>query len=47
MLGVFAYELSNYCTPFTTAELEDLPRLKQVILAAQHNRPWKNPKLSD
>ena len=47
MLGVLAYELSNYCTPFTTAELEDLPRLKQLVLAAQHNRPWKNPNLSE
>lgn len=46
-IGIFAYEMSNYCPPFSGPEIKDRQRVKQLVKVAQNNRNWKNPNISD
>lgn len=47
MIGIYAYEISNYCTPFTSIELNDEARIRKIVAAAEHNRVWKNANVSE
>lgn len=46
-IGIFAYEMSNYCPPFSGPEIKDKQRVKQLVKVAQTNRNWKNPNVSE
>jgi serine/threonine protein kinase len=47
MIGIYAYEISNYCPPFTLIELNDEARIRKIVAAAEHNRVWKNANISE
>jgi len=46
MIGIYAYEISNYSTTFTLIELHDEARIRNIVTAAEHNRVWKNQNFS-
>jgi hypothetical protein len=47
MLGVYAYEISNYTQPFKGPEIRDRHKVKHVVKAAEHSRHWENSTISE
>lgn len=46
-IGVYAYEMSNYCPPFATSDIKEKLKVKRVVKMAEQKRIWKNSHLSD
>jgi hypothetical protein len=39
--------MSNYNPPFAGPDIKDRQRVKRLVKAAENNRNWKNPNLSE
>ena len=45
-IDIYAYQMSNYYPPFSSADIKDKLKVKRVVKQAQNNRTWKNPDIS-
>ena len=46
-IGVYAYEMSNYSPPFSSADIRDRIKVKRVIKYNETKRNWRNSSLSE
>ena len=46
-IGIYAYEMSNYCPPFSSVDIKDKLKVKKTVKQAENNRTWKNPNISE
>jgi serine/threonine protein kinase len=49
-LGILAYELSNFASPFSKAQIQDKNTFHRAVTAGESNRKWNNrlsPELKD
>ena len=46
-IGVYAYEMSNYSPPFSSADIRDRIKVKRVVKYSETKRNWRNPNLSE
>lgn len=46
-IGIYAYEMSNYSPPFSSADIRDRIKVKRVIKYGETKRNWRNPNISE
>ena len=46
-IGVYAYEMSNYSPPFSSADIRDRIKVKRVVKYSETKRNWRNPNISE
>ena len=46
-IGIYAYEMSNYSPPFSSADIKDRIKVKKVVKYCETKRNWRNPSISN